>query len=187
MRKIRSCLRRRGIWHVIPEEVDHKAARLRGGSRGARPPGFDRDRYEERSTVERAIDELEQFTSVAIRYDERGYVLIWHRRRTPHPAPIATGETDPGPTPSRQRDLARPAHAEALRQPSRGPRHFRRHRVRRGDGHRSLPAVLDRRYPPACLEAGWSARCRHGIAASPLKTKLTRRPGSVCHPYSEPS
>lgn len=40
-RKIRSYLRKRGIRHVIPEKKDHKAARLRRGSRGGRPPGFD--------------------------------------------------------------------------------------------------------------------------------------------------
>jgi transposase len=88
-RKIRSYLRRRGIRHVIPEKKDHKAARLRRGSRGGRPPGFDKDRYKERNTVERAINKLKQFRSVATRYDKRGYVfrgtvtaaalLIWLR------------------------------------------------------------------------------------------------------------
>jgi transposase len=53
-RKIRGYLRRRGIRHVIPEKKDHKAARLRRGSRGGRPPGFDKDRYKERNTVERS-------------------------------------------------------------------------------------------------------------------------------------
>ncbi|WP_374704553.1 IS5 family transposase [Streptomyces sp. NL15-2K] len=88
-RKIRSYLRRRGIRHVIPEKKDHKAARLRRGSRGGRPPGFDKDRYKERNTVERVINKLKQFRSVATRYDKRGYVfrgtvtaaalLIWLR------------------------------------------------------------------------------------------------------------
>ncbi|GGT19685.1 hypothetical protein GCM10010207_18570 [Streptomyces atratus] len=36
-RKSRACLRRRGIQHVIPEKINHKAARMRRGSRGGRP------------------------------------------------------------------------------------------------------------------------------------------------------
>jgi hypothetical protein len=40
-RKIRAYLRNRGIRHVIPEKKGHKAARLRRGSRGGRPCGFD--------------------------------------------------------------------------------------------------------------------------------------------------
>ncbi|MFI9080033.1 transposase [Streptomyces sioyaensis] len=53
-RKIRSCLRKRGIRHVIPEKKGHKAARLRRGSRGGRPPAFDKAG----NTVERAIGKL---------------------------------------------------------------------------------------------------------------------------------
>jgi transposase len=73
---IRAYLRRRGIRHVIPEKRDHKAARLRRGSRGGRPPGFDKARYKNRNTVERAIGKLKQFRSVATRYDKRGYVYL---------------------------------------------------------------------------------------------------------------
>ncbi len=54
-RKIRTYLRKRGIQHVIPEKKDHKAARLRRGSRGGRP---------------------KQFRAVATRYDKRGYVYL---------------------------------------------------------------------------------------------------------------
>ncbi|WP_385117929.1 IS5 family transposase [Streptomyces sp. NPDC059134] len=75
-RKIRSYLRKRGIRHVIPEKKDHKAARLRRGSRGGRPPGFDKERYKDRNTVERAIGKLKQFRAVATRYDKRGYVYL---------------------------------------------------------------------------------------------------------------
>lgn len=75
-RKIRAYLRKRGIRHAIPEKQDHKAARLRRGSRGGRPPGFDRDRYKDRNTVERAIGKLKQFRAVATRYDKRGYVYL---------------------------------------------------------------------------------------------------------------
>ncbi|WP_406708172.1 IS5 family transposase [Streptomyces halobius] len=75
-RKIRTYLRKRGIRHVIPEKKDHKAARLRRGSRGGRPPGYDKERYKARNTVERAIGKLKQFRAVATRYDQRGYVYL---------------------------------------------------------------------------------------------------------------
>ncbi|UOB15897.1 IS5 family transposase [Streptomyces sp. HP-A2021] len=75
-RKTRTYLRKRGIRHVIPEKNDHKAARLRRGSGGGRPPGFDKDRYKKRNTVERAINKLKLFRAVATRYDKRGYVYL---------------------------------------------------------------------------------------------------------------
>ncbi|WP_405561177.1 IS5 family transposase [Streptomyces canus] len=73
---IRSYLRQRGIRHVIPEKRDAQSARLRRGSRGGRPPGFDKTRYKARNTVERAINKLKQFRAVATRYDKRGYVFL---------------------------------------------------------------------------------------------------------------
>lgn len=75
-RKIRSYLRKRGIRHVIPEKKDHNVVRLRRGSLGGRPPGFDKERYEVRNTVERAIGKLKQFRALATRYDKRGYVYL---------------------------------------------------------------------------------------------------------------
>ncbi|MGW1529287.1 transposase [Streptomyces sp. NPDC001588] len=72
----RECLRRRGIRHTIPEKADSQAARLRKGSRGGRPPGFEEDRYKKRNTVERAINKLKQSRAVATRYDKRGYVFL---------------------------------------------------------------------------------------------------------------
>jgi transposase len=72
----REYLRRRGIRHTIPEKTDSQAARLRKRSHGGRPPGFDKERYKKRNTVERAINSLKQARAVAIRYDKRGYVFL---------------------------------------------------------------------------------------------------------------
>ncbi len=50
---VRKHLRRWDIRHTIPEKSDSQAARPRKGSRGGRPPGFDKDRRKKRNTVER--------------------------------------------------------------------------------------------------------------------------------------
>ncbi|MGW7440752.1 IS5 family transposase [Streptomyces sp. NPDC054849] len=73
---IRQYLRRRGIRHTIPEKTDSQAARLRKGTGGGRPLGFDEARYKKRNTVERAINLLKQYRAVATRYDKRGYVFL---------------------------------------------------------------------------------------------------------------
>ena len=71
---IRSCLRRRGIKATIPEPADQIRGRLRRGSKGGRPPGFDPAAYKQRNTVERAFCRLRQHRAVATRYDKRDFV-----------------------------------------------------------------------------------------------------------------
>lgn len=68
----RTYLRRRGIRHAVPEKTDSQVARLRKGSLGGRPPGFDEERYNKRNTVERAVNKLKHARAVATRYDKRG-------------------------------------------------------------------------------------------------------------------
>ncbi|GAA1940683.1 hypothetical protein GCM10009738_12480 [Kitasatospora viridis] len=43
---------------------------------GGRPPGFDKNRYKKRNTVERAINKLKAFRAVATRFEKRGYVYL---------------------------------------------------------------------------------------------------------------
>jgi transposase len=61
----REYLRCRGIRHTIPEKTDSQAVRLRKGSRGGRPPGFNEERYKKCNTIERAISRLKQSRAVA--------------------------------------------------------------------------------------------------------------------------
>ncbi|WP_051712277.1 IS5/IS1182 family transposase, partial [Streptomyces sp. NRRL S-350] len=60
-RKIRAYLRRRGIPHTIPERADQALGRLNRGSRGGRPPAFDRQTYRLRNVVERCFNRLKQW------------------------------------------------------------------------------------------------------------------------------
>jgi transposase len=71
---IRGDLRRRKIKAVIPEPADQIKNRARKGSRGGRPPAFDREAYKLRNVVERAINRLRQNRAVATRYDKRDFV-----------------------------------------------------------------------------------------------------------------
>nr|WP_189829149.1 IS5 family transposase [Streptomyces subrutilus] len=75
-RRTRAYLSSRGIRHVIPEKTDQVAGRLRRGRAGGRPPAFDKERYEKRNTVERAINKLKHYRAVATRYDKRAYVYL---------------------------------------------------------------------------------------------------------------
>jgi transposase len=76
IKAIRADLRRRGIKATIPEKADQQANRRKRGTAGGRPPGFDRERYRERNTVERAINKLKQFRAVATRYDKREFMYL---------------------------------------------------------------------------------------------------------------
>lgn len=69
-RAIRTRLRRRGIAHTIPEPADQIRNRLRRGSRGGRPPAFDRERHKRHNVVERCFNRLKQWRGIATRYDK---------------------------------------------------------------------------------------------------------------------
>ncbi|KUH39069.1 transposase [Streptomyces kanasensis] len=67
---IHTWLRRRGIAHTIPERADQVRNRARRGSRGGRPPVFDREAYKHRNVVERCFNGLKQWRGIATRYDK---------------------------------------------------------------------------------------------------------------------
>ena len=69
-RGLRAYLRRRGIAHTIPEKADQQRHRLNRGRRGGRPPGFDRQAYRRRNTLERCFNRLKGFRGIATRYDK---------------------------------------------------------------------------------------------------------------------
>ncbi|CAL9663352.1 IS5 family transposase ISBli8 [Streptomyces sp. enrichment culture] len=69
-RGFRAYLRKRGIGHTIPEKADQQQHRHNRGRRGGRPPGFDRETYRRRNTVERCFNRLKHFRGIATRYDK---------------------------------------------------------------------------------------------------------------------
>ncbi|MFD9169528.1 IS5 family transposase [Streptomyces diastaticus] len=75
-RAIRAHLRKRGIRAVIPVPADQRRHRLRRGSRGGRPPAFDRETYKQRNTVERCINRLKQWRGIATRYDKTATIYL---------------------------------------------------------------------------------------------------------------
>lgn len=93
-RAIREHLSGRGIKAVIPLKADQAAARARRGSKGGRPPAFDKARYRDRNTVERCINKLRATRAVATRYDKRDYIY----RGTTTVAAIRIWLRDPVPT-----------------------------------------------------------------------------------------
>jgi transposase len=67
-------LRRRGIAHTIPERSDQIARRAAKGSRGGRPPTFDKEIYRQRNVVERCFNRFKQWRDLATRYAKRAAI-----------------------------------------------------------------------------------------------------------------
>ena len=72
----RTQLRARRIAHTIPERSDQKDRRKAKGSKGGRPPKFDKIRYVERNTVERGFGRLKQWRGIATRYDKYALTFL---------------------------------------------------------------------------------------------------------------
>jgi len=74
--RCRRALRRRGIGAMIPERKDQREQRQKKGRQGGRPCRFDRERYRQRSLVERCFLRLKQWRRIATRYDKRAETYL---------------------------------------------------------------------------------------------------------------
>ncbi len=61
---------------MIPTPADQRAHRKRRGSQGGRPPGFDREAYTKRNTVEHGINRLKQWCGIATRYEKTATIYL---------------------------------------------------------------------------------------------------------------
>jgi len=93
----RELLRARGIASVIPERADQIGHRLRRGSTGGRPVGYDTEDYKARNVVERFFNRMKNWRALATRYDCPRLPRRRHRRRHPRLAEM-THETRPSTT-----------------------------------------------------------------------------------------
>jgi transposase len=73
--RTRDLLRQARIPHTIPERSDQIARRHAKGSRGGRPPAFDRSLYRHRNTIERGFNRLKHWRGIATRFDK--YALTY--------------------------------------------------------------------------------------------------------------
>ena len=82
---IRTALRARGIKATIPSKANEITGRARRGSKGGRPPAFDKATYKTRNVVERTINKLRARPLVAATQKERqeGVPLPRHHRCRP--------------------------------------------------------------------------------------------------------
>ncbi|XES01492.1 IS5 family transposase [Streptomyces sp. S1D4-11] len=69
-RGFRTDLRKRGIAQTIPEKTDQRRHRLSRGCCGGRLPGFGRETYRRRNTIERCFNRLKGLRGIATRYEK---------------------------------------------------------------------------------------------------------------------
>lgn len=77
----RAMLRSKRVKTVIPQRADEIGHRLRRGSSGGWPPGFDQIAYKDRNVVERSFNDHKRWRGIATRYDRlatvyRGSVVL---------------------------------------------------------------------------------------------------------------